>query len=188
MADTLYNQLDDAVLVRLSKQGDTHAFVLVVERHTDALYTLALCFSREPEDAEDLVVRAVALAWENLATIRHDQAISNWLTSTVENLGYAQLRRRYQGLQVEPLVEEPEDTSAKSVADAAADRVHVEQIYVAMPDLSTRQKWAVTMRYLGNMSYAQIASHMKVPQSTAKSLVRRGIAALRRLLGPPDRP
>ena len=188
MVHRWYGQLDDAALVRLSKHGDGYAFGVVVERHKDELYSLAICFSREPEDAEDLVMRAVALAWQSLDTIRHDGAIAKWLASTVVNLGRTQLRGRYQGLQVEPLVEEPRDTSAKSVADASADWVRAEQIYVGMSDLSTDQKWAVTMRFLGQMSYAQIATRMKVPPNTAKSLVRRGIAALRRLVGPPDRP
>jgi DNA-directed RNA polymerase specialized sigma24 family protein len=47
--------------------------------------------------------------------------------------------------------------------------------------LPERQRTAVTLRYLQDLPYAEISGVTGWPEGTAKTLVRRGLARLRRL-------
>ena len=54
---------DDALLSRLARTGDAHAFEMLYHRHTRALYATAVRITRDRDTAADIVhdawVRAV---------------------------------------------------------------------------------------------------------------------------------
>ena len=54
-------------------------------------------------------------------------------------------------------------------------------VLAALGRLPERQKVAVTLRYLQDLSYGEISGVTGWPEGTAKTLVRRGLMRLRKL-------
>jgi len=69
----------------------------------------------------------------------------------------------------------------------AAGRQRAEAFREALGGLSDRQRAAVLLRHQQGMSYPEIAAALGVPQGTAKTLVHRGVLALRGILGTRER-
>ena len=55
-------------------------------------------------------------------------------------------------------------------------------VLAALGRLPERQRVAVTLRYLQDLPYAEISGATGWPEGTAKTLVRRGVARLRKIM------
>ena len=69
---------------------DEEAFNEIVNRYADIIYILALRFTRNPRDADE-VLREVFLTMEKLNTFRGEATFSNWLHRVVANTSYKHL-------------------------------------------------------------------------------------------------
>jgi RNA polymerase sigma-70 factor (ECF subfamily) len=96
-----------------------------------------------------------------------------WMYRITLNVARNRLRQRR-----EVPVEEP------SVVGGASDedREAVMDVLAGLGKLPERQRVAVTLRYLQDMPYAEISGVTGWPEGTAKTLVRRGLMRLRRLM------
>ena len=123
--------------------------------------------------AEELAQDAFARLcrdWWRVRKMDHPEA---WLHRVAMNIALSRFRRRSaerrarQRLEVAPVTDQSPDHAAHlSVRDAVAS-------------LPRRQKAAVVLRYYLDLPFAQIAQLMDVKESTAKSLVAKGIDGLR---------
>src|SRR5438093_275851 len=66
-------------LVDRARARDTHAFRLLVERHRDRAYSLALRMLRSPVDAEEVTQDAFVRAWAALPRFRGEASFGTWL-------------------------------------------------------------------------------------------------------------
>jgi RNA polymerase sigma-70 factor (ECF subfamily) len=71
-------------------------------------------------------------------------------------------------------------------AGSNEDREGVMDVLAALGKLPERQRVAVTLRYLQDLRYAEISGVTGWPEGTAKTLVHRGLARLRRLMDTDD--
>ncbi len=60
----------------------------------------------------------------------------------------------------------------------------VEEVWAAVRQLPDRQREALVLRFYLDLSLEQVADHLGCPVGTAKSLVHRGVAAVRRRVTP----
>ena len=83
--DVTIASLDDHLIERM-RQNDEHAYRLLVERHIDRAYGLALRILRRPADAEDVAQEAFVKAWINRDKWQAGRAkFSTWLYRVIVN-------------------------------------------------------------------------------------------------------
>jgi RNA polymerase sigma factor (sigma-70 family) len=124
-------------------------------------------------DAEDVAIEALGRAylhWGKVRWLPHRRA---WVLKVATNLVVGQARRRQRPVN--------RARQAPEVADAVVLR---EALLVAMAALPRRQREAVALRYLTDLSEAEAATAMGVSVGSVKTHVTRGLAALRAVLGP----
>lgn len=122
--------------------------------------------------AEDVAAEALARAyaqWPRVSRLPHCDA---WVMKVAANLAIDQVRRHPPPVQPAATTE-AEDLVTLRLALAAA-----------MTSLPRRQRQVVTMRYLGEMSEAEVAVALGISSGSVKTHVHRGLAALRDRLGP----
>jgi RNA polymerase sigma-70 factor (sigma-E family) len=78
---------------------------------------------------------------------------------------------------------EPPDRAAASASDGLGDAVVADRLLRSLP---VSQRAAVVLRYLDDLSFAEIADILGCPESTARSHVRRALRRLRDQLGDDD--
>lgn len=104
MSTTPLPDLDDAELVRRAQAGDLAAFELLVTRHEQRVYAVALRILRNEHDAEDVTQQAFLSAVEHLAGFRQESSFSTWLLRIATYAALKVIRKR-KGLDVVSLDE-----------------------------------------------------------------------------------
>ena len=134
------------------------------------------------DDPENIVQEAFVRLHGRLRGLRDPGAARAYLRVTVVNLTrtrgtHLTMTRRSAALLVVP-------TTVDDGADRRAER---QELAAALQQLTPRHREAVVLRYWLDLSIADIADAMGTRVGTAKSLVSRGLSALRVLLNDLER-
>lgn len=156
--------------------------------HLKAAYSLAFWLMRDRADAEDVVQDAYVRALRAFDQFRGDD-IRPWLLAIVRNVAWRALavRRRANnvipieaawtgGTDDEPLSVPSGEPSAETRLIEAGDRATLTRALDAMTPLFRE---ALVLREMEDMSYADIAIVLGVPQGTVMSRLSRARAELR---------
>jgi RNA polymerase sigma-70 factor (ECF subfamily) len=177
---------DDAALVRRSLEGDAGAFGALVDRYRRPVFTLALRMLKNRAGAEDVAQDAFVKAHGRLDRYDPGRSFGTWILTIASRLCLDVLRRgRWHGGSLDD--EDAPDTGgpadpepgpeARAIAGDLSGRVRE-----AVDRLPERQRAAVVMRHLMDMSYKEVAEALDVPVGTAKTLAYQGRRALEEML------
>jgi RNA polymerase sigma-70 factor (ECF subfamily) len=123
--------------------------------------------------AEELAQEALARAWARWSKVRELDDPPAWLYRVAWNLANSHFRRKLVERRAHGRMEsESQENPVEEVATALMLRQ-------AVAHLPRRKRTAVVLRYFVDMPFAEIAKVMDAPESTVKSLARRGIEDLR---------
>jgi RNA polymerase sigma-70 factor (ECF subfamily) len=168
---------DDRALLAAHVAGDPDAFTVLVRRHRDRLWAVALRTMRDREEAADALQDALLSAYRNAAGYRGDAAVTTWLHRVVVNACLDRMRRRAVRPSV-PLGET--DVPAPSDEHEALERRL--DVRAALARLPEPQRVAIVLVDLQDLSVAEAATYLGVAEGTVKSRCSRGRLALARLL------
>ncbi len=172
--------LTDEALMERVRQDDREAFRLLVERHADRLYGLALRILRNPSDAEDISQDTLIKVWTHRHQWKSDRArLSTWLYRVVVNRCIDLTRRPVSddlSSIDEPADDQPDALTGIHEAQVAA------KLEAALARLPDQQRAAILLSYYENLGNAEIAEVMQTTVSAVESLLKRGRMRLREVL------
>lgn len=185
----------DAGLVRRFNGGDESAFVEIVTRHRERMFTVAFAMLKNHADAEEIAQDAFIRAHRGLARFRGDASLATWLHRIALNLArnrywYFFRRCRHSSLSLESAFS-PSNASTFSdlIATDAADPMRVavanefsDLVTSCMARLGAGQCRILTLRNAQNRSYGEIAGELGINIGTVKSRIARARERLRLLL------
>jgi RNA polymerase sigma-70 factor (ECF subfamily) len=169
---------DDDLIERVAG-GDRRAFSLLMARHVDRVYGLALRMTGSRSDAEDIVQEAFARVWSKAGSWRRGGAqFSTWLYRVALNL-CVDLRRRArlrpEGIDAADAVVDPAPTAEAALAASQRDA----RVAAAVAALPERQRAAVVLTYTTGLSNAQAAESMALSVKAFEALLVRARRTLR---------
>lgn len=144
------------------------------ERHAPSALRLAYLLTGDRQVAEDLVQDAFVKMFRRWRNLRDPGAFDAYLRKTVVNLARSGFRRKR--LEREHLERERRDAALPAQAPGFEDR---EELLRALAKLPDRQRAAVVLRHLEDLSEQQTAHVLDCSISAVKSASSRGIAKLR---------
>ncbi|MBR2743535.1 MAG: sigma-70 family RNA polymerase sigma factor [Clostridia bacterium] len=166
------------VIIKHVLDGDTDAFELIVKRYEKKVYNLALRYLKNPDDALDVSQDVFIQVYQNLSGFRGDAQFSTWIYRVTYNKCVDMLRKT-QKIRRNVVMStddenffETRDGSA-SIEESYEGRetlLAVMKIIDALPD---EQRDVVMLRYIKDLSYAQIAEVMDIAEGTVKSRLNR---------------
>jgi RNA polymerase sigma-70 factor (ECF subfamily) len=177
-ADVVFDE-DSELLDKLAI-GDEGAFRMLVERHIDRAYAIALRIVGNAADAEDVVQDTMLKIWSHRGRWQHGRAkFSTWLYRVISNR-CIDLRRKPRNENVETV---PEVADGQPGAIEIIERNELNgMLELAMQRLPEQQRIAVIFSYHENMSNGEIAQVMDTTVAAVESLLKRGRQQLRQLL------
>ena len=167
-------------LVGAAQRGDPEAFASIVERFQDMAVGYAYSKLRNMGVAEEVAQESFLRAFLDLHTLREPQAFPAWFRKIVLVRCNRVARRRHLrtvGLEAAAAVASS-DPSPEEVAETNRLRGAISEAIGALPE---REATAVTLHYIGEYSYGEVANFLEIPVSTVKS---RLYSARRRLRTP----
>jgi RNA polymerase sigma-70 factor, ECF subfamily len=175
-----WSAASDAELLRGHVGGDPDAFGVLVRRHQDRLWAVALRTLGDREEAADAVQDALLSALRAAGGFRGDAAVSTWLHRIVVNACLDRVRRR----QARPTVPLPPDDRAPAAPGDDLGRAELAlDIERALAQLPIEQRAALVLVDVHRYPVEEAAALLEVPVGTVKSRCARGRAKLAQLLG-----
>jgi len=166
---------DELHLQLAFQRGDIGAFQALVTPHLDALYTVCLRMLGDAASAEDAAQETLVRALEAAERYQPGRPLRPWLLVIAMNHCRSRLRtvwwRRTIGLDREP------DTG-RTPEDEAAALQRDRQVREALTRLPVVYREALTLFFLHDMTYAEMASITGAKIPALKQRVRRGLIRL----------
>ena len=164
--------------------GDPHAFEVLVSRHANRLWAIALRTMRNPEEAADALQDAYISAFRRADTFRGDAAVTTWLHRIVINACLDRIRRN-KVRRAEPLPEDP-DRSVELGIITDSDQLEVKErradVVKALAQINADQRAALVLVDMEGYSVEEAAAILGCATGTIKSRCSRGRAKLVPLL------
>lgn len=166
---------NDLELVRRTKKGDTSAFSELVRRHQQVVYNLSYRYMRDVALAEDMAQEAFLKGFRLLNGFRGDCSFSTWMYRVTSSVCLTELNRRKKRGEVE-LQPAHGGTFENDRAETNDMAELVRRCVTRLPD---RYATIVTLYYLNEMPYEEIAEIMEIPMGTLKTWMFRARKDLR---------
>lgn len=174
--------VDEAFLIGRATAGDQAAFGALVERYQNAIYNLAYRMLGSPEEAEDAAQEIFVRVYRQLARYDAERRFSTWVLTIATNFCIDQLRRRrMQLVPLEQIV--PWARSRETGPEGQSlDREARDEMQGLLRELPEKYRAVLILRYWQDLSCAEIAEILKLPEGTVKTQLHRARKALGRLL------
>ena len=160
-------------------------FERMVREHQHGMFVFALGLTGSRADAEDVAQDAFVRAYRALRSWDAERldalAEKAWLRRICLNTWKNRVRAAARRPAV-ALTETVAANPADSPEEQALDAVSRDEVWRAVAGLPEPQRAALTLRWVDDLSYAEVAEVMEMPVGTVKSHVSRGLVALRRTL------
>jgi RNA polymerase sigma-70 factor (ECF subfamily) len=163
-------------VIARARGGDEDAFRLLMNRHRDHAFAIALRITRSPQDAEDVVQQAFVRAWHALGKFRADSTFRTWLHRIVAR------RALDRATELKTRREREDDTADPAFVqsqDESRDVLLIRRLELLMQQLTPAQRAVVTLYYWEETSVEEIADALRMPENTVKTHLSRARAALR---------
>ncbi len=171
----------DAQVVRDVLAGERDAFRLLVRRYGDTLYGHALRMSGSPDEAADLVQRALVRGYRKLRTCRDPERVGAWLFRILANLCKDHVRSPKRSEVSASGLEAVLAGTSDPEADAAGAEIR-RRVWGALDALTPEQREAFVLKHVEGRSYEEIAAVMDLSVASLKMRVHRAREALKGLL------
>ncbi len=172
---------DDRDLLAAHLAGDSQAFATLVRRYERPVYRLALRYSRDADEAEDLAQRTFLRVLAHAGEFRAGRPFAAYLFKVAANLCKNHLRDRARlvfGLSLESAAPEPE-----AGRDSLETRQRRARVREALAHLPNRQRQVVSLRLDAELPFAQIAEALGITENNAKVNFHYAVKRLQKLLG-----
>jgi RNA polymerase sigma factor (sigma-70 family) len=175
---------DDATLMARHVAGDPDAFGIIVQRHRDRLWAVAIRTLGDREEAADALQDALVSAFRRAESYRGDAAVTTWMHRIVVNACLDRIRRR-KARPSEPLPEDEdrmEELGETLEADPAAALEERSAVLQALRTLPEPQRAAIVLVDMEGYPVEEAARILDCAVGTIKSRCARGRAKLLPLL------
>jgi len=172
-------------------EGQQDALGPLYGRYASLVFSLGVQ-SLDRATAEELVQEVFLTIWRGAASFDASQgAFRPWLLRLTHWKILNELRRRRRRPATAPEDRDPEGDFLQELEDRApgpeerawqADNEHI--IKSALASLPPKQREAIALAFLEDMTHEQVARTLEVPLGTAKTRIRSGLQVLRTALAP----
>ena len=187
--------LHDVGLINRFKSGDDAAFVEIVQRYREKMFSIAFTFLRNRADADEIAQDTFIRAHRGLGAFRGDSSLVTWLHRITVNLAYnrywhffSRCRHLTQSID-KPLNPDNPATVADFLASDAPGPVRATTngefallVTRCMERLAPGERDILTRRNVRHCSYEEISSAIGINLGTVKSRIARARKSLRGLI------
>lgn len=182
------HQFSDEELISQFQAGNENAYLEIVERFKDRLFTFIYRFVGDENLAEDLVQDTLIKVYTHRHAYREIARFSTWIYTIAGNLARTELRKRKRRatFSMSSLGTGEREFELPSEEYAPSKTMESEQtekhIRTALAKLPLHFRTVIILRDVQELSYEEISKIMKIPLGTVKSRVNRARLRLQEML------
>ena len=142
---------------------DAHTFAQMYETVYIDLYRFALCLMKNKQDAEDAVSEAVLKAYENIRTLKDEQAFRSWIFTITANTCKSRLRE-----SAKKISESIEETLVNTLSEEIDYGMAID-IRRAFTLLDEEEQTIIGLSVFGGYNSKEIGQMLKLKDNTVRS-------------------
>ena len=174
--------LNDSEIIGKVLSGEQQAYALLVNRYQSYVFTLALRFTKNREDAEELSQDIFIKAYRSLSDFRGTAKFSTWLYTIVNNTCISFLRKKkleVHSLDNEKLFEVADNQDSGMRANMIEQKSKIAMVNKAIALLGPDDAEIITLFYKAEQSLEEIAGILGLETNTAKVRLHRARTRLK---------
>lgn len=167
----MQSKLTDIELITKIMAGDQSAYADLVKRHQRFVFTLALRFTQNREDAEEVAQDCFIKAYRSLHSFKKESKFSTWLYTILYNTAMTSLRKKRldtASIDDEGTHLQLENTPSGYEVHHAENRSRSFYLNQAIEQLSDYDAAIITLFYKGEQSVEEIAKTLGIEANSVK--------------------
>ncbi len=180
---------EDMELIRQMRSGDERAFTAFYDRFAPGLFSMIYAILHDQKESEDVLQEAFLQMWKRTATYDATRSsLFTWAVMIARHKAIDRLRSRQRQSRLAEAVASESESFALSPSSDWADNTLArneerERVRAALSQIGDAQREAIDLAFFGGMTQTQISERLGAPLGTVKARIRRGLLALREVLG-----
>jgi RNA polymerase sigma-70 factor, ECF subfamily len=174
---------EEIMLVQKAYAGDAQAYEELIRQYARLVWATVYCVMHDATWTEDLVQETFIKGWQMLKTLREPASFRGWLLTIARRIALRHIEN--QGRQ-DKLADDL--ASLSGTQTLAPQRENTEdlrqQLHQALNQLPERYRLPLTLRYLEQLDYQQIAETLGLTDGSLRGLLNRGIKQMRVIMKP----
>ncbi|UCG52756.1 MAG: RNA polymerase sigma factor [Candidatus Latescibacterota bacterium] len=172
---------EEAGLVAKALRGNEKAFRQLIAQYQPMAYSVVRGILGDREDVEDVLQDVFIKVYRGLSGFRGDSKLSTWIYRIARNEAVTAARKR------DPSGPPVEELDLQTPARTRPDEQYLQkarQDYLGrcLGQLDENYRVVLELRYMGEMSYAEIGEAMDLPIGTVKTYIYRAKVELRKVM------
>jgi RNA polymerase sigma-70 factor (ECF subfamily) len=160
----------DYRLIELCKAGDSTAVEDFVQTYQREVYRLSLSILDDSQEAEDATQESLLSALRALDSFHGTSSLKTWLFSITVNICRTRLQRRKRSETLKQILNGIfQRTPAPSVEEDAIRKESDAAVWRAVYRMDVKHRIPVVLRYAHDLSVAEIAQILQIPEGTVHS-------------------
>lgn len=175
--------MDDDIQKRLDDRRYDEAFELVLGQFQNKVFRLAFSMMRNEAQAQDIAQDVFVKIWKALPRYHGGAALSTWIYTITRNTCLTELKKRTTRPTVSLQEPDMEGVSDRIPALQSAERTAGTEMDVEamLSELPEKYRQVITLFYLEQKSYEEVAAMLGIPLGTVKTLLFRAKQKLLRI-------
>jgi len=170
------NGPSDHEILQQVLRGDQQAYAEIVKRYQGFVFTIALRYTPNREDAEEIAQDCFVKAYRSLSDFRGESKFSTWLYTIVTTTCLTFLRKKkleVHSLDNERVFEAADAIDSGMRANQVEQKSKVTMVNQAIAMLSPDDANIITLFYKGEQSLEEIAQILNLETNTVKVRLHR---------------
>jgi len=169
----------ELLLVLRAQEGDADALRALIDLYEPRLLYFLRRFAADEHVARDLLQETWLAVHRQVGRLRQPAAFRGWLYQIAHDRAVSRVRRERRETEVlQSLLSERE----VEAVDEFVQSERAEAVHAALGRLGDDQRTVLTLRFLEDLSIAEIAEILRLPAGTVKSRLHYAKESLRTLL------
>ncbi|MDB5024246.1 MAG: polymerase subunit sigma [Mucilaginibacter sp.] len=167
----MQSRLSDIELIEQTLVGHQAAYADLIKRHQRFVFTLAMRFSKNREDAEEIAQDCFIKAYRSLSSFQRQSKFSTWLYSIVYTTAMTFLRKKRvdtDSIDDENTYIQLENRSSGFDANSVENKSRSYYLNQAIAQLLPDDAAIITLFYMGEQSLEEIGRALGIEANTVK--------------------
>ena len=159
----------------LNSYDKQEQFIRYLKENQDQFYRLVYSYTRNEDDALDVIQEAIVKALKKLFTLNQTQYMKTWFYRILinESLNFIKKKKNLSFAKLDP----------EMLTYDGKDNIKSLEIYEAVFTLKSKYREIIVLYFFEDMTFMEIARVLKTPPSTIKSRFYKALEALKKELG-----